>query len=170
MTCRGVVIGYGNPGRGDDGAGPLLAERVEQWALPAVEVVSDYQLNVEHAADVAESDLAIFIDASVDAPEPWELRPLAPANRNDFTTHAMLPETVLETSDKVYGARPPSFVLAVRGDNFELGAKPSADFLRRIESATGLLLKILSADDPVAACRTRCGSRRQAPPGSIQES
>lgn len=157
MACRVVVIGYGNPGRCDDTAGPLLAERVEQWTLPGVQVVSDYQLNIEHAADVAESDLAIFVDASVDASEPWELRALAPAIRNDFTTHAMLPETVLETSDKVYGARPPSFILAVRGNNFELGAEPSAAFLRRIESAAGLLSKILSATDPVAACRMRCG-------------
>ena len=152
------MIGYGNPGRGDDAAGPTLAEKVEEWDLPHVSVVSDYQLNIEHAADVAESGLALFIDAAVDAPEPWELRILEPVNRNDFTTHAMLPETVLETCVSVYGARPPAFVLAVRGENFELGAQPSDAYLRRIESASALLSDILRAADPVAACRELSGT------------
>ena len=153
MSCRVVVIGYGNPGRGDDAAGPMLAEKIEEWNLPDVAVVSDYQLNVEHAADLAESDLAIFIDASVDCQEPWMLTRLSPKNRNDFTTHAMLPETVLETCVQVYDVQPPAFVLAVKGENFELGAGQSDEFLGRIDSAAGLLSEILRADDPVAACR-----------------
>jgi hydrogenase maturation protease len=158
VACKVVVIGYGNPGRGDDEAGPLLADKVEEWGLPGVTVVSDYQLNIEHAADLAESDLAIFIDASVDCPEPWELRKLAPENRNDFTTHAMLPETVLETCVQVYGKQTPSYVLAVRGDNFDLGAPQSAEFSRRIKSAADLLSEILRSDDAAAACEKRAGS------------
>ena len=162
MSCKVVIIGYGNPGRGDDAAGPLLAEKAEEWDLPGVSVVSDYQLNVEHAADVAESGLAIFIDASVDASRPWELRELEPENRNDFTTHAMLPETVLETARSVYGRTPPSFVLAVRGENFELGAKQSPAFSSRLESAAELLAEIFRADDPVAACRNLASRRKDA--------
>ncbi len=152
MSCTIVVIGYGNPGRGDDAAGPLLAEKAEQWNVPGVRVVSDYQLNVEHAADLAESELALFIDAALDAAEPWELRPVQPLNLNDFTTHAMLPETVMETCRKVYGSPPPAFVLAVRGENFELGAEPSAAFQRRIDSAARLLEEILRAENPAAVC------------------
>ena len=152
MSSTVAVIGYGNPSRGDDAAGPLLAEQAEQWNIPGVRVVSDYQLNVEHAADVAESGLALFIDAALDASEPWELRPVQPMNRNDFTTHAMLPETVMETCRKVYGGPPPAFVLAVRGENFMLGAEPSAAFRRRIESAARVLEEILRAENPAAIC------------------
>lgn len=36
-----VVVGIGNPGRGDDGVGPLVAARVAALHLPGVEVVSD---------------------------------------------------------------------------------------------------------------------------------
>jgi len=107
---------------------------------------------------VAEAGLAIFIDAAVDAADPWELRRLTPENRNDFTTHAMLPETVLETCVRVYGARTPAFVLAVRGENFELGARPSEAFERRIESAAELLAGLLADPDPVAACQRLSGS------------
>ncbi len=153
MSCRIAVIGYGNPGRGDDAAGPLLAERAEEWNIPGVRVISDYQLNVEHAADASESELVLFIDAALDAPEPWELRPVKPMNRNDFTTHAMLPETVMETCRSVYGTPPDSFVLAVRGENFELGEELSAAFESRLDSAAKLLEKILRADNPAAVCR-----------------
>ncbi len=31
---RILLIGYGNPGRGDDGLGPLLAARIEALAIP----------------------------------------------------------------------------------------------------------------------------------------
>ena len=150
--ARVAVIGYGNPGRGDDAAGPLLAEKAEEWNVPDVRVISDYQLNVEHAADLAESELALFVDAALDAVDPWELRAVEPMNRNDFTTHAMLPETVMETCRKVYGSPPPAFVLAVRGENFELGAEPSAAFRQRISSAASLLEKILRDKNPVAVC------------------
>lgn len=153
MRSRVTVLGYGNPGRGDDAAGPLLAEKAEEWEIPGVRVVSDYQLNVEHAADVAESELCIFIDAALDATEPWELRPVQPLNRNDFTTHAMLPETVMETCRSVYGSPPPAFVLAVRGENFDLGVEPSASFRKRIESAAKLLEEILSAENPATVCK-----------------
>lgn len=152
MSIRVAILGYGNPGRGDDAAGPLLAEQVERLALPGVRVVSDYQLNVEHAADVAEAELAIFIDAAVDAAEPWEFRRLEPEIRNDFTTHAMLPETVLETARNVYGTVPPAYVLALRGENFELGTGLSAEFRSRLRSAAGLLESLLRDEDPVAAC------------------
>jgi hydrogenase maturation protease len=38
-----LVVGIGNPDRGDDGVGPLVAERVARLRLPDVEVVADGQ-------------------------------------------------------------------------------------------------------------------------------
>jgi hydrogenase maturation protease len=34
-----LVVGIGNPGRGDDGAGPAVADRVAALALPGVRVI-----------------------------------------------------------------------------------------------------------------------------------
>ena len=36
-----LVVGVGNPDRGDDGIGPVVAARVAQLCLPGVEVVAD---------------------------------------------------------------------------------------------------------------------------------
>ena len=48
-----LLIGFGNPGRLDDGLGPALADAIEKLALPGVTVESNYQLTVEDAAEIA---------------------------------------------------------------------------------------------------------------------
>ena len=60
---RILLIGYGNPGRADDGLGPALADRIEALDLPGLTVESDYQLSIEHAALAAGHDIVIFADA-----------------------------------------------------------------------------------------------------------
>jgi len=65
-----LVIGYGNPGRRDDGLGPALAERLQELRLPGVDVDADYQLTVEDAAAAAEHDVVVFADAAQAGPEP----------------------------------------------------------------------------------------------------
>ena len=54
-------------GRLDDGLGAAFAEAMEQIAPPGVDISADYQLTIEDAADVAEHDFVIFVDAAVDA-------------------------------------------------------------------------------------------------------
>ena len=47
-----LLIGYGNPGRRDDGLGPALAGAIAAADLPGVEVESGYQLLPEDALAV----------------------------------------------------------------------------------------------------------------------
>jgi hydrogenase maturation protease len=154
---RALVIGFGNPGRMDDGLGPALAEKVESWQKPSVVALADYQLNIEHAAEVAESDLVIFIDASTEATPPFCFYRLEPANRQAFTTHAMVPETVLETCRKVYGKAPPAFILAVRGDRFELGEGLSSGAKQNMEKSEKFLSDLLQPGDLTARCMGAAG-------------
>ncbi|MCU0727503.1 MAG: hydrogenase maturation protease, partial [Planctomycetes bacterium] len=74
---RVLLIGFGNPGRRDDGLGPAVAQAVEGWGIPGVTVESDYQLHVEDAAAVSEHDAVIFADAAAAGPEPFAFGPLA---------------------------------------------------------------------------------------------
>jgi len=71
-----LVIGYGNLGRLDDGLGPAFAERVQALDLSGVTVESNYQLNIEDADLIAQFDVVVFADASVNAEEPFEFMPL----------------------------------------------------------------------------------------------
>ena len=47
-----VVFAVGNPSRGDDALGPLLMAGLEQQDWPGVQLVSDFQLQIEHALDL----------------------------------------------------------------------------------------------------------------------
>ncbi len=123
MVAPVVVLAVGNPSRGDDAIGPELAARLAAAELPGVEVIVDFQLQVEHALDLQGRRLALFIDAAVDAQAPYEVRPLAPARDPSHTSHALSPAAVLETFQRVCDALPPpALLLAVRAESFDLGA------------------------------------------------
>ena len=73
-----LVIGYGNPGRRDDGLGPAFADAIAELALPGVQVEVDYQLSVEDAAAAAAGERVLFVDADGAGREPFSVRRLAP--------------------------------------------------------------------------------------------
>ena len=62
-----LIIGYGNPLRGDDGVGWRVAEAVAA-ALPdgAAEVLTVHQLTPELAELMSRADRVIFIDAAAE--------------------------------------------------------------------------------------------------------
>jgi hydrogenase maturation protease len=156
---RILVLAWGNPSRGDDGLGPALAERIEMSSARFgrdVRVETDFQLQPEHAADLVDCDAAIFVDAAVDAPEPFGFRRLTPARDRTFTTHAMSPESVLAAYRDAFGAEPPpAYALAVRGDSFDLGTGLSLAAMDRIVDAAAFLESLLGALDPgMTASRT----------------
>jgi hydrogenase maturation protease len=149
---RIVVLAWGNPSRGDDGLGPALAARIETAAARFgrdVRVETDFQLQPEHAADLVDCDAAIFVDAAIDAPEPFGFRRLTPARDRTFTTHAMSPEAVLAAYRDAFGAEPPpAYALAIRGDSFDLGTGLSLAAMDRMEDAAAFLESLLAALDP----------------------
>jgi hydrogenase maturation protease len=149
-----VVFALGNASRGDDGIGPEMAARLEAAALPWVEVIVDFQLQVEHALDLERRRLAVFIDAAIDAVAPCELRHVAPARDASHTSHALSPAAVLETFERVTGrVAPAARVLAVRGESFELGAPLSPGARDNLETAWTRLRQLLESarDDTSSA-------------------
>lgn len=136
MIAPIVVFAIGNPSRGDDAIGPALAARIEAEGLPGVEVVADFQLQIEHALDLEGRRLAVFVDAAVDAAPPYELRRVQPCRDRSHTSHALSPAAVLETYERCTGRAPPrAWILAVRGDHFELGSGLSAAARANVEAA-----------------------------------
>lgn len=116
---RFLVLAYGNPGRQDDGLGPAVAECIEELGWPDVSVETDYQLNIEHGALLSDYDAVLFVDASMNGPEPFSLRRLLPSPEITFTTHALSPEGVLAVSETHFDASPQAWLLGVRGYMFE---------------------------------------------------
>lgn len=115
---RILLIGYGNPGRRDDGLGPALAARVEALGLPDVTVDSDYQLTVDHALLIAAHDLVIFADAMIGLAEPFRLDRLTADPAGGLGSHQVSPEAALHLAGLLYGQAPPGWMLAIAGQSF----------------------------------------------------
>ena len=148
-----AVFGWGNPARGDDALGPRLLARVEAWAEarpdPRLEAIPDFQLQIEHVEDLRGRGLALFLDASMTAPPPFAFREARPAPDASFTSHALSPEALLHAFVRVTGTvPPPSFVLAVRGERFDLGEGLGPGAERNLEAAWRFLQGLLSDPDP----------------------
>ena len=125
--CPVLMFAYGNPARGDDALGPALYERIQaqqrdSTSFSDVELLTDYQLQVEHALDLQRRRWVLFVDASLTAQPPYVFYPLQPARSTDYTTHAMSPAAVLAVYRQVYRQPPPpAFMLSIRGYDFRLG-------------------------------------------------
>jgi hydrogenase maturation protease len=145
-TAPLLVIGIGNPSRGDDAIGPFAIERLEALDLPDTELLTDFQLQVEHALDLVGRREVVFIDAAASGPEPFGFGPVAPAANASAITHALTPAAVLEAFVRVTDAPlPAAFVLAVRGYGFELGAALSDTAAANLDAALQMLIARLAA-------------------------
>ncbi len=116
---RVLILGYGNPGRQDDGLGPAVAARIEALGWSNVTAYDNYQLNIEDAMDVAEHDMVWFVDAARIGPSPFTIATLAPGATLEFTSHLVRPETILALARQYYGRAPEAFLLGIRGYAFE---------------------------------------------------
>ena len=126
---KALVIGYGNPGKKDDGLGPALAEAVTARGFEGVTVMQNYQLMVEDAAEVAEHDLVVFVDAHRTCEAPFMLAEVEPDPEPTFSTHSVSPGAVLSLAREHFGATARAYILGIRGydlESFEEGLTDQA--------------------------------------------
>lgn len=150
-----LVLAIGNPSRGDDSLGPLAAQRLAAMRLRGVEVLTDFQLQVEHVIDLLCRRGVVFVDAAASGQAPFELRPLAAAPDLRHSTHSMSPAAVLDAYRRLTGEEPPpAQLLAIRGHEFELGAPLSAAAAANLEAALQAVVPLLrSPPQPQATSR-----------------
>ena len=159
---RVLVLAWGNPSCGDDAIGPRIAEALEaarrpEWAAHAF--VTDFQLQPEHALDLDLADLVLFADASASAPAPFAFGRVAAAHDRSFTTHALSPQALLAVhAGLALGATPPAWLLAVRGEGFELGQSMSAGAEAGLVQALTLVSRLLFNPDPAFWDREAAGA------------
>ena len=115
-----LILGWGNPGRGDDGLGPAFVEAIEELDLPGVDSDSDYQLQVENAATIAEYRRVLFVDADRTCAEPFWMGRLEPqASGLSFSTHSVAPAAILALVRDLFQAEPEAWILGIRGYDFD---------------------------------------------------
>ena len=156
MNRKVLLIGYGNPGRRDDGLGPALAAGIERLGIPDVRVESDYQLTVEDAVDVAGHQVVIFADADCRGPAPFSFSPLQPAASQGFSSHGIEPQEVLGLAQTLFGRRPEAYLLGIRGYDFEpLQERLTAQAEKNLEASLRFLKSVLNRQSFRESARRR---------------
>ena len=142
---RVLVLGYGNPGRQDDGLGPAAIAEIESMGLPNVTAFDNYQLNIEDAIDVAAHDIVWFVDAARTGPTPYSVRAVSPSPTIEFTSHIVRPEAILAIAHQCYGGSPQAFLLAIRGYGFEFIEALTPAARDNLEAALAMLTERMRA-------------------------
>ena len=140
MSADVLVIGYGNPLRGDDGVGCVIAEELAKRISDPdskIQVVACHQLNPELAEPIAETRAVIFIDASVEL-EPGEVRvtTLAPDRFSPAAfAHSMKPSALLATASELFGQAPPAKTVGIGAASFDTGMTLTPKVKRAVSTA-----------------------------------
>lgn len=138
-----LVIGYGNPLRGDDGLGWHAAERLAAVCDRDIDIRAVHQLTPELADSLSRADFAIFIDAACDQSEGAVVfRRIEPdRSPSGAFSHQLTPEVLLGFTEKLYGRAPGAALFSVGGSRFECGEKLSTvvqsalpDLLAQVQS------------------------------------
>ena len=139
-----LIIGYGNSLRGDDAAGPAVAELIEARHWPGVRALSEQQLFPELAEDIARSRHTYFVDASTAPGARVTVQPVTEATDHAMA-HRCSPGALLRMARELYGARPAADLVAIPAEHFEPGTGLSASVVRHIEETVALLHDLVTA-------------------------
>jgi len=142
-----LLLACGNSLRQDDGVGLRIAEAAEH-CFPAsrLRIVAAQQFTPEMAADLAATDLVIFVDASA-ADEPGAIRviPVA-ANGEVPLTHHLDPPALLAMAQSFCGHAPArAFALTVGACRFGYGEEISGPLRQAVPRALRLLTSLVTA-------------------------
>jgi hydrogenase maturation protease len=139
-----VVIGYGNTLRGDDGAGPAVAEAVAGWSWPGVRAHAVHQLLPEMVEWLAGARMAVFVDAAAESSSgPVQVCPLHPSAAGAPLGHTGDPGWLLALAGWLYGAVPPAWLVTVPAANLSHGEGLSEACWRGVAEALRQVAELL---------------------------
>jgi len=152
-----ILLVCGNTLRQDDGVGLRIAEAVEQlFPASRLRIVAAQQFTPEMAADIAETELAIFVDACA-SDEPGAIRVLALAAPSDEApvrqagSHGLEPAALLGLAKIVCGHAPArAFAVTVGAGCFGYGERLSGELRQAVPRAVRLVRNLVEAFAPKA--------------------
>ena len=148
-----LIIAYGNSLRRDDGAGLLLAERLEQaWLARQIEVERRVvqQLTPELTLEVAREEVSavIFVDTRAVPPDQTQfevqLCPLSAGQPGAALGHHLDPVVVLTYTQLLYDKRLPAWLLTAPGVDFGHGEGLSQAAQQALDRQPDLATELLA--------------------------
>ncbi len=144
-----LIFAYGNPSRGDDALGPQLlqrlAEKIGHSDLHSrVELLTDFQLQIEHTLDMENRQQVVFADASIKPEKAFSFSRLEGKKDVSYSSHAMSPESLLNLFQQLHPHDSAEvFLLAIRGYRFDLGQPLTQQAEINLEQAVDYLYQRL---------------------------
>jgi hydrogenase maturation protease len=123
-----LIIGYGNPVRGDDAVGWEAAERLRGLARDQrIEILTAHQLTPEMAEPASRARVVIFVDADCDNREGEVSFREVEADRSasGLFSHQLTPEVLLGAASRLYGGCARGVLASMGPESFEYGAELS---------------------------------------------
>ncbi|HEY3284780.1 MAG TPA: hydrogenase maturation protease [Armatimonadota bacterium] len=161
-TGAGLVVGFGNPYRKDDGAAHFLVNELRRrLCLPELEPDEDgldelghpvdtltmHQLLPELAPVVARYRRVVFVDAhSGTIPEDVRVLPVQEEYGVQAVTHHMSPGMLLFLARGLTGTCPEAWLISVRGEDFGLGMGLTPTCAACVERAVGEVERLLDRE------------------------
>jgi hydrogenase 3 maturation protease len=145
LSGRVVVVGVGNPLRGDDAAGCLAARRLQ--GTPGVRVVEAEEVPESFVGDIAAAmpDVVALVDAVDLGAEPGAVAVLEREQVATYapTTHRMPLSLVMEVVQRRTGTD--VFLIAVQPLTLAFGARVSPEVSATVEVLAAVLSELLRA-------------------------
>jgi hydrogenase maturation protease len=144
-SARPRVIGIGNPDRGDDAAGRLVARALCAHLGDDVEILEHGGEATGLLERLEGAEVAVIVDAAVSGAAPGTIRrfdaraaPL-PQTLSDLSTHGFGLAGAIELA-RALGELPRCCVVyAIEGGSFEPGARPSPEVEAAVQEVAGLI-------------------------------
>ena len=155
MSAEGVlVVGYGNPLRGDDAAGPRVAELLAaDGRISGARIEARHQLTPELAADVAAARLVVLVDAREnEGGVAGEIRVEQVADRRrPLGSHVVDASALVELAEQLYGHAPPVVVISVSAERFDVGTDLSPAVASMLPLVVDTILAVVDDHLPAGA-------------------
>ena len=149
-----LIIGYGNPLRGDDGVGWRVAEEAAAVLPdPPVTVLTVQLLTPELADPISRSDRLILIDAAAEG-SPGKVRcfPIAAGSAAAASlaigTHEVTLDRLLGMAQELFGRCPPAHMVTIAGESFEVSEALTATVEAAVAEALACVLELAGDHDP----------------------
>jgi hydrogenase maturation protease len=155
---RSLIVGYGNPLRGDDGIGWVIAGRLAtDPRFTGTAVLQRHQLTPELALDVSRAELVVLVDARSGPPAgSVSIERVDPAAATGTTwSHHLGPASLVALAGELYGRAAAVHVVSIGVGTLEVGEGLSPAVEAAIEPAIDAIAGLIwpagvAAPEPVA--------------------
>jgi len=114
-----LIYAYGNPGRMDDGLGCALVNLLKTWVkyneIQDIYFDCNYQLNIEDAYNIADKDIVIFVDASLEEIDKFAFTQVDESSNISFTSHEASPGYIYYLCRELFKKNPATYLLHIKG-------------------------------------------------------